>query len=105
MSPYDKENTIKERIIMIIISFMMILFGLLLLPNIKIPLINKWGKNSLYIYLFHRLFTIVVEKELFNKTKYNNYVILIHININLILLNVIKFIIIYIFLYIFKIKI
>ena len=45
---------------------MMILFCLLLLPNIKIPLINKWGKNSLYIYLFHRLFTIVVEKELFN---------------------------------------
>ena len=75
MLPYNKKNTIKERIIMIIISFMMILFCLLLLPNIKIPFINKRGKNSLYIFLFHRLFTIVVEKELFNKTKYNNYII------------------------------
>ena len=75
MFSYNKKNTIKERIIMVIISFMMILFGLLLVSNIKIPLINKWGKNSLYIYLFHRLFTVIVDKELFSKTKSNNYII------------------------------
>ena len=53
---YDKSSTIKDRIMMISISFIMIAFSLLLFPNGKIPLINKWGKNSLYIYLFHRIF-------------------------------------------------
>jgi hypothetical protein len=58
-----------------IISFIMILFFLLLTPNIKIPIINKWGRNSLYIYLFHRIFTVIVDKKLFRKEKYSNHII------------------------------
>ena len=86
MQSYNKNNTIKERIIMIIISFIMILFFLLLLPNIKIPIINKWGKNSLYIYLFHRIFTIIAQKQLFYQKKYSNHIIEYSILFSLIIL-------------------
>ena len=75
MSNYNEKSTIKERIILIIISSNFIVFFLLLLPNIKIPCINKWGKNSLYIYLFHRIFTIISQRIFFSKKKYSNYII------------------------------
>ena len=86
MQPYDKNNTIKERIIMIIISCIMILFCLLLLPNIKIPIINKWGKNSLYIYLFHRIITIIAYEEFFYQKKYSKNIIVYSILLTLIIL-------------------
>jgi fucose 4-O-acetylase-like acetyltransferase len=75
MYNYTKYNTIEKRIIIMIISFIMILFFLLLTPNIKIPIINKWGRNSLYIYLFHRIFTVIADKKLFRKGKYSNHII------------------------------
>ena len=75
MYNYTKYNTIEKRIIIMIISFIMILFFLLLTPNIKIPIINKWGRNSLYIYLFHRIFTVIADKKLFRKGKYLNHII------------------------------
>ena len=83
---YDKSSTIKDRIMMISISFIMIAFSLLLFPNGKIPLINKWGKNSLYIYLFHRIFTIIAHQELFKKKKYSKYIIEFSILFSLIIL-------------------
>ena len=46
---YNKRNTLTIRIKIFIIAFAMALFFFLLIPNRKIPLINKWGKNSLYI--------------------------------------------------------
>ena len=75
MSNYNETNTIKERIIIMIISSIMILLFLLLLPNTKIPILNKFGKNSLYIFLFHRLLTILAQKEFFRKKRNCDYII------------------------------
>ena len=55
-SAYNTFNTILKRIIIFIIVFLMILFNLLLLQNIKIPIITTIGSNTLYIYLFHDYF-------------------------------------------------
>ena len=75
MLTYNKTNNIKHRIIIMICSFIFIILIFLLLPDKKIILINKWGKNSLYIYLFHRIFTIIAYKELFSKKeKFNNII-------------------------------
>jgi fucose 4-O-acetylase-like acetyltransferase/poly-gamma-glutamate capsule biosynthesis protein CapA/YwtB (metallophosphatase superfamily)/lysophospholipase L1-like esterase len=72
---YNNTNNIKTRIITMIISCIFILLIFLLLPDNKIMFINKWGKNSLYIYLFHRIFTLIAYKELFNKKdNFNNII-------------------------------
>ena len=76
MIGYDQNNGIKERIAIIIISSMMILLFLLLLPNLNIPILNKYGKNSLYIFLFHRIFTIIAQDNLLFKINYSVCVIL-----------------------------
>ena len=57
---YNTSNTILKRIIIFIIIFLMILFNLLLLPNIKIPIITTIGSNTLYIYLFHDYFVLIL---------------------------------------------
>ena len=80
-----KEEIIK-RIIIFIFSFLMILFNILLIPNKMILLLTKSGKNSLCIYLFHRIFTIIATDELFNKIKDNNYIILYSILFTIIIL-------------------
>ena len=67
MNNYNRKSTIKERIIIMFTSFIMIIFCFLLLPDVRIPIISKWGKNSLYIYLFHRIFTIIAYKNFFKK--------------------------------------
>ena len=72
---YSRYSTIKIRINIFIISFGMILFAILLIPNKVIPIINKWGTNSMYIYLFHRIFTIIADNSIFNNRKYSNYII------------------------------
>ena len=72
---YNEKNGIKERFIIMIISSFMILFFLLLLPNFKMPLINKWGSNSLYIYLFHRIFTIMAQIHIFSNKNYSNHIV------------------------------
>ena len=86
MSNYNEDNTIKQRITIFISSYVMILFLFLLLPNVKIPILNKWGKNSLYIYLFHRLFTIITQKEFFCLKKNSDYIIIYSVIFTLILL-------------------
>ena len=88
MFSYTKYNTIKMRIIIMIISFTMILFFLLLTPNTKIPIINKWGRNSLFIYLFHRIFTVIADKEFFKKAKYSNHIIELSISFTFIMLSI-----------------
>ena len=85
MNIYNKNNNIKERIILFIISSIMIFLILLILPNMKIPLINKWGKNSLYIYLFHRIFTIITQKNLFSQKKYSDHIVELSIIFSLII--------------------
>ena len=86
MLTYNKTNSIKERIITMIISYIFIILIFLLLPNNKIIFINKWGKNSLYIYLFHRIFTIIAHSELFSKKEYSKNIIEYSIIFTLIIL-------------------
>ena len=69
------KEDIKIRIKLFFFSFLIILIMILIVPNKKIFLLTKIGKNSLYIYLFHRILTIIVDYELFNKLKYNSYII------------------------------
>jgi fucose 4-O-acetylase-like acetyltransferase/poly-gamma-glutamate capsule biosynthesis protein CapA/YwtB (metallophosphatase superfamily)/lysophospholipase L1-like esterase len=69
------KEDIKIRIILFINSFLIIIFSIIIFPNKKIFLLSKFGKNSLYIYLFHRFITIVISNEFFNKTKYTNYIV------------------------------
>ena len=75
MGPYNETNTITKRIIIIFIAFVMIILFILILPNKKIPLINKWGRNSLYIFLFHRIITIIVYKNFIHRKWYTNHII------------------------------
>ena len=72
---YNKKNTIKERVVIMIISSVMILLLFLIIPNEKIPFLTKCGKNSLYIYLFHRIFTIISYREFFSLKSSNNHII------------------------------
>ena len=67
---------IKLRIKLFIFSFMYIIINVLILPNTEIPFITKIGKNSLFIYIFHRIFTIFSYYEIFSKTKNNSIIIL-----------------------------
>ena len=53
---YEKRNTIRMRMKVIIYNYLMVFLSLLILPNIKIPLITSIGSNTLYIYLFHDYF-------------------------------------------------
>ena len=75
MGSYNKTNTPKDRISTIMISVIMIMIFLLILPNKKIPILNKFGKNSLYIYLFHRIFAIISQKEFFSYNNNSDYII------------------------------
>ena len=75
MCSYNESNHIQQRILIVAFSFIMISFFIILLPNNKIIIINKWGKNSLYIYLFHRIFTIIVQREFFTQKIYSEHII------------------------------
>ena len=68
-------NDIKIRISLFVFSLLMILFNILLIPNSKIVLITNFGKNSLFIYLFHRIFTIIIDDKVFSQLKYEKYII------------------------------
>ena len=63
------KEDIMIRIKLFIFSFFIILFGILIIPNINIYFLTKIGNNSLYSYLFHRIFTIIIDKELFSHNK------------------------------------
>ena len=75
MFAYNKNNKINDRLYFMIIASIFIFYFLSLLPNIKLPLITKWGKNSLYVYLFDRIFYLYTEKRIFNRKKYSNHII------------------------------
>lgn len=59
MGFYNYNNEILKRIQLFIISLIMIFLLLFSLPNKKIPIITMIGRNSLYVYLFHRVFTLL----------------------------------------------
>ena len=69
------KNDIIIRIKIYIFDFLIIFFGLLLIPNKHIPFLTKTGKNTLYIYVFHRIFTIIIDIEIFQNIKYRPYMI------------------------------
>ena len=75
MKKYGISNNIKERICLMTISSIMIFLFLLILPNIKITFLSKFGKNSLYIFLFHRILTIIAQNKLFIQKSYSNNII------------------------------
>ena len=85
MNIYDQNNNINDRISLMIISSIMILNFLLILPNHKIFYLSECGKNSLYIYLFHRFFTIFVQEKIFIKPM-NEYLILLSFIFSLIIM-------------------
>ena len=62
MAKYKNFSSIKKRILIFIIAFFMSILLLLSLPNRKLPFLTMTGKNSLYIYLFHRVFPIFFRK-------------------------------------------
>jgi fucose 4-O-acetylase-like acetyltransferase len=63
MGQYKDKNEIFKRIEVFKLSLIMIILLLLALPNTKIPIITMIGRNSLYIYLFHRIFTLLFTKH------------------------------------------
>ena len=75
MTTYNVKSTIIHRVIIMTISSIMIILFLLILPNSKLPIINKWGKNSLFIYIFHRIFPFFAFYEFFDKKKNSEYII------------------------------
>ena len=70
------ESDIILRIKLFFFAFIYIIFSILLLPNIEIPFITKIGKNSLFIYTFHRIFTIISYYEILAKSQNNSIIII-----------------------------
>ena len=75
----DYEKDIKIRIKLFIFAFIYIIFSILIIPNIEIPFITKIGKNSLFIYAFHRIFTLISYYEIFSKSQNNSNIILLNL--------------------------
>lgn len=60
------------RVILIIIAMCFIFGMMLVVPNIKIPLLTNIGKNSLLIYFVHRLITLIY-CEFLPTSSYNHW--------------------------------
>ena len=69
------KDDIKIRITLFIFSYLFIFVGIFIVPNNNICLLTKIGKNSLFIYLFHRIFTIIIDYELFKQHKHESFII------------------------------
>jgi len=59
MYSYKFNKEIIKRIQLFIIALIMSFLLLFSLPNKKIPIITMIGRNSLYIFLYHRVFTLL----------------------------------------------
>lgn len=81
----DYEEDIKIKIKLFIFSFIYIIFLILIIPNIEIPFITKIGKNSLFIYIFHRIITIILYHEIFSKLQNNLNIILLSLLFSIII--------------------
>ena len=76
MEKYNSFKEIKKRFLLFIIAFIMLLLLLLLMPNKKIILFSKAGKNSLYIYLFHKIVSLLFKR--FFELKKSNIKIIVY---------------------------
>lgn len=59
MAPYTNNSDAIIRILIMVFAVIMLLLHLLLSTNKKIPIITTFGKNSLTIYIFHRIFALI----------------------------------------------
>ena len=59
MSAYTKTSDAIIRILIMAFAVIMLGLHLLLTTNKKIPVITTFGKNSLTIYIFHRIFALI----------------------------------------------
>lgn len=48
------------RVVMLMLAGSMIVILLAITPTCRIPLVNKWGRNSLALYVTHRIFTLLL---------------------------------------------
>lgn len=75
MSKYTNKLDIFKRLFMFGVSATAIVLLLLVLPNKKLPLITKLGRNSLTIYVIHRFITILFVELLPTKGYSKIYII------------------------------
>ena len=59
MDSYATPAFLLNRIVIFVIAALMIICMGYLIPQKSIPLITKWGRNSLAIYVLHRMITLV----------------------------------------------
>ncbi|MBR6254778.1 MAG: CapA family protein [Clostridiales bacterium] len=62
MMPYAEPERIFLRIVLFCCAVLALLAILFTLPDKKLPLLTSWGKNSMAIFLLHRIFTLVIMK-------------------------------------------
>lgn len=72
MGRYHNNTDILCRIMIFLIAIAAIAILFCVIPNRKIPLLTKFGRNSLLIYLAHRMFTIIYYTEIFPRESYEN---------------------------------
>ena len=60
MMPYEKPFDALGRCVLYVTAFFAIAALLMLTPDRKIPLLTMFGRNSLWIFLFHRPFTLLI---------------------------------------------
>lgn len=76
MGTYSKTSTLEHRLLIFSVSIAAIIGMFLTVPNCRIPILGKIGKNSLLIYLVHRFVAIVYYKDLFPRKTYSEIYIL-----------------------------
>ena len=61
MKGYENPGDALKRIVLFAIAFAAIYALRMIIPDRNIPLITKFGKNSLWIYILHRPFTLIID--------------------------------------------
>jgi fucose 4-O-acetylase-like acetyltransferase/poly-gamma-glutamate capsule biosynthesis protein CapA/YwtB (metallophosphatase superfamily)/lysophospholipase L1-like esterase len=56
---YNSRSDAAKRLLELAVSGGMIVVLLAITPRVSIPLLNRWGRNSLSIYVTHRIFTLL----------------------------------------------
>ena len=73
LAPYKGNQDLLRRILIFAVSAAAIAVMFITVPNRKIPLLSQMGRNSLLIYLAHRIVTILFYKGWFPKETYTKW--------------------------------